>query len=406
MKRLLVYIHIPFCTSKCHFCDWVTEIPASSLRLNAVSSQRRNYIEAVKTQIRHFGPILARKSYRPDILYWGGGTASILTPGEISVIMQALGEEFDLSSLREATIECSPETLDTEKLRLFIKEGFRRISIGIQSLDNQRLRSIGRAHTAEQAVESVRTACEAGFEQINIDLISGFPGETLEEFDSSLRQALQLPANHVSLYPYRPAQGTIMVRQLNQGIAGKTRLEEQLEAYALGQILLEEAGLKEYALSHFGALPCYSDLAYFQLQMDWIGFGSGATSLIEGEYMATERGRLDRFTSQPLCFDESFPSSSLQITPRLIYQSLSMPEGVIKDLWEERTGVELEEILRQEPVSQLVQLLEKMGGMIRDEKGLRIPSQNIAQAFIRLLFLNAPLQSQEMQTARGVFGSY
>jgi len=151
-RKLLIYVHIPFCMSKCHFCDWVTEISVKDLRLPSTSTLRQRYLEALKTQIGYFGERLTSAGYRPTILYWGGGTASILTMAEICTIMDALRAQFDLGNLTEATIESSPETLTREKLRLFYDLGFRRISIGLQSMDDSRLRAIGHLRGARQSL--------------------------------------------------------------------------------------------------------------------------------------------------------------------------------------------------------------------------------------------------------------
>lgn len=406
MKKLLVYVHIPFCTAKCHFCDWVQEIPVSSLRLKSESSQRIGYIKSIKEQIHYFGPRLADQGYVPAILYWGGGTASILTHSEIYAITSALEDEFDLAGVNESTIECSPETLTREKLTIFRDVGFRRISIGIQSFQSDRLRRIGRAHDAEEAIRSVCTAAEVGFSDINIDLICGFPDETLKEVELSIRKVQELPVNHVSLYPFRPTHGTVMYRHLGSGAYGNVRLEEQLEAYDLGRALLEDAGLKEYALSHFGHPQCRSDMAYFKLEMDWIGFGSGATSLLDHRFLSTERGMLARYISRPREHDEDLPAASPQITPRLIYQALSTPDGVIGSLWMERTGVALEEILKQDSVHGLLKYVDKISGVILDERGVRLPKKVIARTFINLQFFKAPPGAREMSGVRSVFGGY
>jgi len=323
-RDLLVYVHIPFCTSKCHFCDWVQEIPVADLRLPSASSPRVRYLKALAQQIETVGPQLVEEGYSPKILYWGGGTASILSLEEIDYVMSALRLSFPLDDVEEATIECSPETLTREKLQFFRSLGFRRISIGLQSLDDERLRHIGRSHDSTLGAASVRLASEAGFEGVNIDLISGFPGETLEEFAASLRAALELPADHVSLYPYRPAAGTVLRRFAGRDSVGKIDFREQLESYELGRTFLAEAGLPEYALSHFGRAKCRSDLAYFQLRMDWMGFGSGATSLLRQEFLTMQRGQLHRYIDSPTAFDSVFSASSPKITPRLIYLSLDL----------------------------------------------------------------------------------
>jgi coproporphyrinogen III oxidase-like Fe-S oxidoreductase len=405
-RDLLLYVHIPFCQSKCHFCDWVTGIATPDLKLDARAAKRRDYIAALTRQIRVTGARLTDEGYRARLLYWGGGTASALEPDEFERVVQALHDTFDLSGLAEATLESSPETLTPAKLALARQSGFTRLSIGIQSLDDDRLRAIGRAHDAEGAISSVFMAADAGFQDVNLDLISGFPGETLDEFEASLERVLTLPFNHCSLYPYRPAPGTVMLRSLNRHRTSRTWLEEQLDAYELGRTRLTSKGLPEYAFSHFGRPRCRSDLAYFRLDMDWFGFGAGATSVIGGRYRATERGGMQRFIDAPLDSDEDIPALSPAIAGRLAYQALTLPEGIVRTQWEERLHAGLDTILDIRPVRGLLDHFDRTVSLVREHDSIHIPADRIARAFITLLFLNTPAAGQQRTAARAAVGGY
>ncbi|MFF5207636.1 coproporphyrinogen-III oxidase family protein [Streptosporangium sp. NPDC000396] len=385
-RPLLVYVHIPFCSSKCHFCDWVTEIPTAELLLRPADTPRRAYIAALCREIRERGADLAARGYRPAIMYWGGGTASILAEHEIEQIGTALHEVFDLSEgMAEATIECSPESLTPAKLAAFRRVGFRRWSSGVQSFDDRRLRRLGRSHDAAEARRAVHLAAEAGFDDRSIDLICGLPGEDVEEVAASVRAALDLPVTHVALYPYRPAHGTVLRRQVTRGTTAMLR-SEQKSAYTRAAAMLVDADLPEYAMSHFGHHRCLSDLAYFQLRMDWAGFGSGATSLIAGEYLAHRRGFLAAYNRDPLHMDERYPAASPAISSRLLYQSLTTFEGASRTLWQERTGVPLEEVLALGPCRHLLGFLERVAEVHRDADGVRLRRDQITGAFIDLQF--------------------
>ncbi|MDF0602559.1 coproporphyrinogen-III oxidase family protein [Psychromarinibacter sp. C21-152] len=405
-RPLLVYVHVPFCSSKCHFCDWVQEIPVSELRLAAGNTMRADYIAALCRQIRAVGPRLMDQGYRPRILYWGGGTASILTENEAGAVMAALRDVFPFDDLDEATIESSPETLSPERLAMFRALGFRRISIGLQSLDDRRLRTIGRSHSAEIGAQSVWDAHAAGFEAINIDLITGLPDETLAEVDASVRAALELPASHVSLYPFRPAHGTVARRQLGKGLGGRLDMDEQIAAYHLARDLLNEAGLAEYALSHFGAPRCHSDMAYFQLTMDWAGFGSGATSLLGGRFQSTQRGALHGYVADPQRIDEDRPATAGDIASRLMYQALTTWEGVAADDWAARTGQSLAAAAAIPEVASLLTFLGGAGRLTRDAAGIRLDRDAIARAFITLQFLNSPAAARTRRGADALFAGY
>jgi oxygen-independent coproporphyrinogen-3 oxidase len=403
MRDLLVYGHVPFCTSKCHFCDWVQEIPTADLLLRTGDARRAAYVDALCRQIREAGPRLRDAGYRPAILYWGGGTASILSVQEIKQLGAALHGSFDLGELREATIECSPETLTAEKLAAFRGVGFRRISVGAQSFDDRRLRRLGRSHDGAAAARAFELAAAAGFDDANVDLMCGFPDEDLAEVEHSVRSAVRLPVSHVSLYPFRPAPGTVLRRQLARGQSAVARNEQKL-AYALGRTILAEAGFPEYAMSHFGTRRCHSDLAYFRLEMDWAGFGSGATSLLATEYLATRRGALAAYVRDPHAVDERFPAAAAAIAPRLMYQALSTFEGAVERHWRERTGCGLDDVLRVEGVAELVGYLGDLAGLERDAAGLRLRRAGIAEAFIDLQFASAPESGRRVRTAEGVLG--
>jgi coproporphyrinogen III oxidase-like Fe-S oxidoreductase len=348
------------------------------------------YVEAIQRQIAHFGPLLSDCGYVPTLMYWGGGTASILTTSESEKIMASLDTWFDLSQLEEATIESSPESVSADKLRAFRKQGFSRISIGVQTFNDLRLRRIGRAHSARQALDSVHMARDAGFDAINVDLITGFPGESLDEVKATLIAALHLPATHFSIYPYRPARNTVMRRQLEAGYVGPIVLQEQLAAYLLSARVMERNGFPEYALGHFGQQPCRTDMAYFRLEMDWIGFGSGATSLFDHYHRATTRGLLHRYIANPTAFDEELPVAGGPMATRLIYQSLSTFEGLNARDWEARSGVPLASTLELPEVRAMLDTLQRSGRLHADGSGVWFEREDIARSFIHLQYLSAP----------------
>ncbi|HTN85876.1 MAG TPA: radical SAM protein [Microthrixaceae bacterium] len=405
-KPLLVYVNVPFCASKCHFCDWVTEIPTSQLRLGPADPTREAFIAALCHQITSHGSWLTSRDYKPDILYWGGGTATILSCDEISQVGEALHATFDLSQLREATIEGSPETITPDKLIAFRNIGFRRVSLGIQSFNDDRLKMIGRAHDANTAIRALNMVKEAGFDDISIDLISGFPGQELQEFQDTLNITTGLPVNHVAVYAYRPTPGTIMVRRLRRGTAGSAELSVQKACYTHARQHLEGAGLHEYAFGHFGSPRCHSDMAYFRLEQDWVGFGSGATSLIDGEFLAFERGQLASYLAAPTRFDERCPASAPRIAPRLAYQALTTHDGIVRTLWEQRLKQPLEDVLASAPVGALLSILDSLGGLERDSDGIRLPPEVLARAFIHLLYINTPEQARTPIGTEALFGWY
>ncbi|MCX2951551.1 coproporphyrinogen-III oxidase family protein [Lentzea sp. NEAU-D7] len=370
-EPLLLYVNIPFCNSKCHFCDWVVDVPIADLRLTPVSSGRIDYLEALRTQIRTHAPALRAAGYRSEVMYWGGGTATVLTEREIEETYSCLAAEFDLSTVAEATIEGSPESVDLPKLKLLRDLGFDRVSLGVQSFDTNRLRRIGRAHSADQAVASVEAACAAGFENINIDLIVGFPDQTLAEVRDTVRRALELPVNHFSVYAYRATEGTVMRKQIQRaGI--EIELEHQLKSYRLAADLLTEAGHPEYAVSYFGAPRCLADEAYYRLRMDWIGFGTGANSLINHRYLLNGRGRMRDFTSDPGAFEVNLPAAAESLTVQWLPRALSTAEGIDAVTFQRRTGVALRAACEEPELNAFLRQVKRFGDLVVDRDGIRI----------------------------------
>ncbi|MER7505596.1 coproporphyrinogen-III oxidase family protein [Nonomuraea pusilla] len=382
-QPLLIYVNVPFCNSKCHFCDWVTEVPLADLRLTPDSSPRRRYVAALVEQIETHAPTLGGLGYRPEVMYWGGGTASILTIEEIEAVAGALAARFDLGGLVEATIEGSPESMDPGKLKLFRAAGFNRISIGVQAFDDARLRRIGRVHTAEQAERAVRMAADAGFDNINIDLIVGFPGQGADEVSRTIRHAVTLPVNHFSVYPYRPTGGTVMRRQVGRGM-GRIDVAEQLRSYDHARDLLARHGFEEYATAYFGAPRCESDEVYYKLTMDWIGFGSGANSLIGTRFLLNDRGGLHRFSTAPHRFDSDTPASAPHLTRHFLAQALTTVDGMDARTFQLRTGRSLRAACEEPAVRRMLEQINRRGRLIVDSRGIRLHRDDMASAYITM----------------------
>ena len=253
-RYLNIYLSAPFCRSKCHFCDWVQQIPKEDLLRGPQDSVRQSYIEALCREIRYRADELG-STYVPYVMYWGGGTASSLTADETERLFSTLADSFDLATIAEATIECSPDTATPERVRHYRELGFNRLSSGVQSFDPARLRSLGRRHTAEQSARIVEMAHDAGFDDVSIDIMCGFPDETADELVRTIDSTTALGLTHVSFYPFRPQAGTVMRRQIDRG-SSKLFLGRQIAAYESGAARLREAGYEDYAMTTSGAPRC------------------------------------------------------------------------------------------------------------------------------------------------------
>jgi len=245
--------------------------------------------------------------YVPTSIYWGGGTPTKLVPEELARIGSALKDSFDLSSLQQHSVEVSPETFCVDHIGAMSMAPFDRISIGVQSLQPQHLQRAGRAHSAEQAVAAVEVARHGGITNINIDLISGFPGEQIEEMFDSASRAAMLGVQHISVYPYRPSPGTRMASQIDSGRREPLKLEYMKSSYLCAKETLEKNGFDQYALSYFAKSEEYRSkvsMHIYNLEGYIIGFGSGGHSILGWHRVLNDNGFYDRYIDDPLSFDK------------------------------------------------------------------------------------------------------
>ena len=197
-KDLGLYIHIPFCVKKCEYCDF--------LSWNAGEEERQQYVAALLSEIESYREFA--KGYRVSTIFIGGGTPSVLLPKQMEDILQKIYEIFELERRPEITIEVNPGTVDEEKLQCYKENGVNRLSMGLQSVKDEKLRLLGRIHTYQEFVESYELARAAGFDNINIDLMSAIPGQNLSDWERTLRTVAELSPEHISAYSLIIEEGT------------------------------------------------------------------------------------------------------------------------------------------------------------------------------------------------------
>ena len=197
-KKLELYIHIPFCVKKCDYCDFLS-FPADS------NTQIR-YVHALLQEIRYYGNLFG--DYHVPTIYIGGGTPSWLEENLIYTVLQQVASSFHVEADAEISIECNPGTVTAKKLNVYQSAGINRLSIGLQSTNNEELKALGRIHTYDQFLKTYELARNAGFENINIDLMSGLPYQTLDKFLESLQTVIRLKPEHISAYSLIIEKGT------------------------------------------------------------------------------------------------------------------------------------------------------------------------------------------------------
>ena len=264
-----VYAHIPFCASRCSYCDFF-----STLQLDAMGEP---YVKALVAEAR----LRCNELHGQMVttLYLGGGTPSQLPIALLERLVQGLRDSFDLSDLEEFTVEANPDDVTPEWCVALPPLGVNRVSMGVQSFEDDILRAIGRRHAARQAVEAVERLRHAGIDNISIDLIFGLPGQTLDSWSATIQQAFELHPQHISAYGLTYEHGTRLWQQRERGEVIEVPEEQCLEMYRILVDLLQAAGYEHYEISNF-ALPGYHSRHNSSYWNDtpYLGLGAAAHS--------------------------------------------------------------------------------------------------------------------------------
>ncbi len=266
-----LYAHIPFCVRKCHYCDFNSG-PLSE-------HARQCYLEALEQEIRN----TAWRGCPAGTLFLGGGTPSELTIAELQRLVTALTQTFEFDQDAEWSIECDPGALSRDYFRALRDLGFNRVSLGVQSFIDSHLKSLGRIHDAKEARAAYREFRQAGFDNLNLDLIFALPGQTLGEWRSDLEEALHLRPEHLSLYNLTIEPGTEFGNRLAGGELQETDEDLAADMYELAMDLAGAAGYQQYEISNY-SLPgreCAHNLVYWRNQ-PYLGFGVSASSFFGG----------------------------------------------------------------------------------------------------------------------------
>lgn len=269
-----IYIHIPFCDHKCIYCDFYSIITSDNVD---------NFLTSLSKEIKFFA-----EKYSSDrnfsSIFFGGGTPSLMNAVYIKTILGELNKNFKINGDAEITIETNPGTVDLNKLKEFRQSGINRISIGIQSFNEDELKFLTRIHDKETAIQTVYNALDAGFENISIDLIFNLPGQTKERWQSNLHTAVSLPITHLSAYSLILEQGTILNKMV---LDGKVKIQDEdydAELYKTTIEFLIKSGFKQYEVSNFAkpGYECIHNKTYWE-HREYLGFGTSAHSFMNGK---------------------------------------------------------------------------------------------------------------------------
>ncbi|HEV7471163.1 MAG TPA: radical SAM family heme chaperone HemW [Pseudonocardia sp.] len=274
-----IYVHVPFCASRCGYCDFNTY---TASELDGSGASPDGWLEAVRRELA-----LAHRTVgdRPvDTVFVGGGTPSLIGAGRLGAVLDTIRDEFGLAPDAEVTTESNPESTSPEFFAGLVDAGFTRVSLGMQSAAPHVLRILDRRHTPGRAVEAAQEARRAGIEHVNLDLIYATPGETTDDLRASVEAVLTAGVDHVSAYSLIVEDGTALARRVKRGELPAPDDDVAAERYELIDDLLSAAGLGWYEVSNWASSPeaeCRHNLGYW-LDGDWWGAGPGAHSHLAG----------------------------------------------------------------------------------------------------------------------------
>ncbi len=269
MRDLSLYIHIPFCRQKCLYCDFLSA-PASD-------DEKKSYVNLLRREIKKQS--IFYQNHRVISIFLGGGTPTLLPAEWIGEILKQVQSCFSVAEDAEITIECNPGTVNKEKLENYITYGINRISIGLQSTDDEELARIGRIHDYAVFLTTYRLARGVGFQNINIDLMAGLPGQSVDSYRKTLACVVTMGPEHISAYSLILEEETPLY--VNQSCYTFPTEEEDREMYRLTEKLLTAAGLYRYEISNYArkGRECRHNKVYWQ-RGDYVGFGLGASSMV------------------------------------------------------------------------------------------------------------------------------
>lgn len=345
-KSLALYIHIPFCIKKCVYCDF--------LSFTASQEEQRDYVTALLEELDQYGEV--SKTSVVTSIYIGGGTPSILDATYITWILNKIKEVFVVCEEAEITIEVNPGTIDLVKLPIYKSMGINRISIGLQATSDEELQMLGRIHCYKDFLDTYRLVKKYGFENINVDLISAIPKQTVRSWGQTLDQIIELQPTHISAYSLIIEEGTSLYENLSEYEKWLPTEDMDREMYYLTKSKLEEAGYKRYEISNYAkeGYECKHNVGYWD-RVNYLGIGLGAATLLHNIRCTNEVEMNDYIKKchlhQKVYVEEDVLTVEEQME-EFMFLGLRKVKGIKKKDFEEAFQVKIEEIY-MEPIEKL-----------------------------------------------------
>lgn len=317
MKSLGIYVHIPFCIKKCNYCDFQSVG-------NSKEVEHMHYFQGLQSEMLLWKELYGNK-FHVDSIFIGGGTPSFVNETYILNMVESLKKNFKVDSEAEITIECNPKTLNEEKLNAYKHVGINRLSIGAQSMEDQILAYMGRSHSSQDFLETFQLARDNGFKNINVDLIFGMPGTTLDSWENTLKKIIELDPEHISFYSLQLEKGTPFFEAFEAGYFQEISDELNRKMYWLAVDILKEKYI-HYEISNAAKAGffCEHNLKYWSMK-DYLGIGLGAHSFVNGY----------RFNNLALQSHENTKEENMQ---EFIFTGLRKVKGISLTNFEEAFG--------------------------------------------------------------------
>ncbi len=372
-----LYLHVPFCLAKCAYCDFVSypyDPQTAAL-----------YQTALRREIALRGGEPPAGSVGPQSVFIGGGTPTVLPTGVLCGIIYELSARFPWAAGTEVTVEANPGTVDREKLTALAAAGVNRLSIGMQAAQDRLLSFLGRLHRCSEVTRAVRNAREAGFENLNLDLIFGIPGQTLEDWLFTLETAIALEPTHIAAYSLEIPRGTRLSALLERGLIRVCPEETELEMYRLARSILAAHGYRQYEISNFArpGFECRHNLLYWD-NGHYLGLGPAAHSHFRGHRRANERS-VSRYAERLAAGEKPLEEEELldkrTQMAETMFMGLRLLRGINLEAFRERFGIGADEVYAKE-IAHLTAdgLIERAGKYLRlTEKGLPLANTVFAE---------------------------
>ena len=357
MKNLSVYVHIPFCVKKCDYCDFLSAAADEKTKTKYVD----RLLEEIEKEAENY------RKYRVVSVFFGGGTPSVLKKEDTERIMSALQKHFNIAKTSEITSEMNPKTADYEKLKAYKEMGFNRLSIGLQSTVDEELKTLGRIHDYHDFLKVYEEAREAGFENINVDIMSTLPGQTLESYRKTLERVTELNPEHISAYSLILEEGTPFFERYEE-----TDEETDREMYMLTGKILEDYGYHRYEISNYAreGYECRHNKAYWERQ-DYVGFGIGAASLVENVRFRN-KADLHAYLAGGGEKEECAILTEKECMEEFMFLVLRLIGGVSKAKFQEQFGTKMDQVY-----GEVLEKMENQELLINGDEQVRLTERGL-----------------------------